>query len=363
MIFRRDEIVVLLGAGASVEAGIPDSHQMVSEIESRIDEGATRWREYKELYRLLRSSVYYGDGLKGVFGNDVSYNIERLVGVLDELRKREGHTLYPFVGSWSPKLREVAGMRFEKVDRFRNDIVRVLRERWLPLPDESAACYFSGLLKFQKQYEYPLRVFSLNYDLCVERACGRDRVQRGFLKDQRWDWRRFDETSEDPKPLLLYKLHGSTDWMLNDDGSVICRDSSAAIDHGRAALIFGTAAKIQYTDPFLYLAYELRRWTLDTARLIVTIGYGFQDDHINGILEQALRQDRARRLLAVVEPAGKRIGEERRALVERVLNAKGGQIVVSPVGAKCFLEESFNLAMLARVFPGEEDLFSESVGR
>lgn len=164
MVFRRDEIVVLLGAGASVEAGIPDSHQMVSQVEDRVKGGEGPWRSYRDLYFLLRSSVYYGDGLDGTFGDDVSYNIERLVGVLDELRKREGHILYPFVGAWTPKLREVAGSRFERVDEFRNEIVKLLREQWLPLPDERTASDFNGLLRFYREYEYPLRVFSLNYD-------------------------------------------------------------------------------------------------------------------------------------------------------------------------------------------------------
>lgn len=357
MVFRRDEIVVLLGAGASVEAGIPDSHQMVSRIENRIESGEDQWNNYRELYRLLRSSVYYGDGLDGIFGDAVSYNIERLVGVLDELRKRQGHTLYPFVGAWTPKLREVAGIRFEKVDEFRNEIVKLLRERWLPLSDERRASYFSGLLRFHREYEYPLRIFSLNYDLCVERACGRENVQRGFSADQHWDWRLFDETSEDPRPLLLYKLHGSTDWRREDDGRVMCSDASSAIDHDDVALIFGTSYKMQYTDPFLYLAYELRRWTLDTARLIITIGYGFQDEHINGILEQALRQNRERKLLGIVEPGNESTAEARGDYIRRVLKAKEAQIVVWPEGARLFLNDRLTMGALAELFPVEDSLF------
>ena len=358
MVFRRDEIVVLLGAGASVEAGIPDSHQMVSQVEDRVKSGEGPWRSYRDLYFLLRSSVYYGDGLDGTFGDDVSYNIERLVGVLDELRKREGHILYPFVGAWTPKLREVAGTRFERVDEFRNEIVKLLREEWLPLPDERTASYFKGLLRFYDEYEYPLRVFSLNYDLCVERACGRDNVQRGFSETQHWDWRLFDETSEDPKPLLLYKLHGSTDWRRKGDGRVMCVDDSSAIDHDKVALIFGTAYKMQYTDPFLFLAYELRRWTLDVSRLIITVGYGFQDDHINGILEQALRQNPARRVLAVVEADA--VENERRDHIGRLLKARETQVVVWPLGARHFLTKRLTMDALAELFPEEDDLFDTS---
>ena len=82
---------------------------------------------------------------------------------------------------------------------------------------------------------------------------------------------------------------------LLDDGKVTYSDSPTTIDDDDTALIFGTSYKLQYVDPFLFLAYELRRWSLDAARLIVCVGYGFNDDHINGILQQSLRQNRQRK--------------------------------------------------------------------
>ena len=138
----------------------------------------------------------------------------------------------------------------------------------------------------------------------------------------------------------------------------MCIDDSSAIDHDRVALIFGTAYKMQYTDPFLFLAYELRRWTLDISRLIITVGYGFQDDHINGILEQALRQNEARRILAVVEPSA--VERERRDQIRRLLKAQKTQIVVWPIGARCFLTERLTMDALAELFPDEDDLFDTS---
>lgn len=64
--FKHDELVFLLGAGASVEAGIPDSNEMVRRVEYEASDGG--WKEYLELYRYLRSSVFYADGLKGITG-------------------------------------------------------------------------------------------------------------------------------------------------------------------------------------------------------------------------------------------------------------------------------------------------------
>ena len=356
-VFGPNEIILLIGAGASVEADIPDSKKMVHEIENLVSSD-TAWTPFKDLYHYIRSSIFYADGLTGTHGEDVSFNIERLVNVLEELQKRERHTLYPFVGAWNPKLQDVAGARFEHVGQFRDRIIDILRRRWIELSEKDRASYYKGLLRFQNEYEFPLRVFSLNYDLCVEETCGEKNVHRGFpMGDREWDWRSFDETSDDPVPLMLYKLHGSADWYFTDGGRVAYSDSPSTIKDEAVAIIFGTSYKLQYVDPFLFLAYELRRWTLDSARIIICVGYGFNDDHINGILQQSLRQEKARMLLAVVGGDTATASEKKR--VSEQLKTREDQIQVRAIGAKAFLENDLTLDSLSKLFPVEEDLFSE----
>ena len=354
--FRHDELVVLLGAGASVEAGIPDSNEMVRRVEWETTQGA--WQDYRELYRYLRSSVFYADGLEGITGSNVPFNIERLVNVLDELRKKERHTLYPFVGAWNPKLQDVAGAGFECVHELRKLIVSVLRGQWVALAESEAADYYRGLLRFQEEFGHALRVFSLNYDLCVEKSCGYGTVQRGFA-GRVWDWRLFDEGPNEETRIFLYKLHGSLDWYFAEDGTVSYSDSPSKIADEQVALIFGTSYKLQYVDPFLFLAYELRRWTLDAARLIVVIGYGFMDEHINGILGQALRQDDRRRLLAVVAPQVADQRPETTDFIANQLEAQPSQVLVNACGARSFLDERLSVKELADLFPEEENLIEE----
>ena len=352
-VFKRDEIILLLGAGASVEASIPDSSKMIDEIETLV-ESNPEWGDYKELYRYVRSSIFFADGLEGIFGDDVPFNIERLVNVLDELQKKERHALYPFVGAWNPKLQEVAGEGFKRVREFRNAIVQILRDEWVALRETEGAAYYRGLLRFQNEYEHPLRVFSLNYDLCIEQTCGYTHVQRGF-NERTWDWRVFDETSEDDLPLLLYKLHGSLDWYFKD-GQVQYSDSTSVIRNNEIALIFGTSYKLTYLDPFLFFMYELRRWTLDAARIIVCVGYGFSDEHINGILGQALRQNCERKLLAVIGPGDPCAAKD--VIVTR-LDVQETQVLVKASKASEFLENDLTIPALAMHFPIESDLIPE----
>lgn len=357
-IFKRNEIILLLGAGASVEAEIPDSKKMVRKIEELVSDGDNKWKRFRDLYHYVRSSIFYADGLDGVFGDDVPFNIERLVNVLDELSKKERHTLYPFVGAWNPKLQDLAGSEFENVRSFQNEIIRILREEWVTLPEREKANYYKGLLRFQAEYEYPLRVFSLNYDLCIEETCGRDTVQRGF-SDRSWDWRQFDETSDDLLPLLLYKLHGSLDWCFDENGKVVYSDSTSTIKPDNMTLIFGTSYKLQYVDPFLFLAYELRRWTLDAARIIVCIGYGFNDEHINGILQQSLLQGHDRKLLAVLGPGDEAFATKELQRITNQLGSRQNQIIAKAWGAKEFLDNGLTLDFLGSLFPPEDDLIAE----
>ena len=354
-VFGPNEIIVLLGAGASVDADLPDSKKMIDRIERLVLESPD-WKPYKDLYYYIKSSIFFADGLRGDFGDDVSLNIERLANVLDELPQQERHSLYPFVGAWHPRLREVVGKDFESVHGFQRSIVEILRNDWVALRETEKADYYKGLLHFQREYEYPLRVFSLNYDLCVEKTCGAENVQRGFFR-RTWDWRMFGDSSEDTPPLLLYKLHGSTDWKRFSDGRVKYRDTPSTIGHDEVALIFGTSYKLQYTDPFLFLVYELRRWTLDSARIIVCIGYGFSDEHINGILTQSLLQNRKRKLLVVTAPGDRDSAKER---VAGQLRVDLAQFDVLDYGAKTFLEKHFTMELLSRLVPVEEDPFPES---
>lgn len=358
--FKRNEVVFLLGAGASVEAKIPHSMAMIDRIEKMVGSDGDEWSGFRDLYHYIRSAIYYADGLDGKFDSHVPYNIERLVNVLEEIQKKQRHALYPFVGTWNHKLQELAGPNFDKIARFRHAIIETLRHNWVVLSERERAEYYRGLLNFQRQYQHPLRVFSLNYDLCVEETCGRENVQRGF-SDRMWDWRVFEveDRLDCDTPIFLYKLHGSVDWYFDQGSGVKFSDSPSTISNESVAIIFGTTYKLQYIDPFLYLTFELRRWTLDSARMIVCVGYGFNDEHINGILKQSLRLDDKRVVLAVVGDNGSVGAAEVSASIASKLDSQSNRIKVVLQGAKEFLMSTLSIPYLAKYVPDEAEEFEE----
>jgi NAD-dependent SIR2 family protein deacetylase len=355
--FKENQILVLLGAGASVDAGIPHSTKMMNNVEELI---SNEWKkDFEKLFFFIKSSIHYSDGINGKFGFNSSVNIERFVNVLEELGKKKEHVLFPFVGSWNPTLIEVAGEDFVKAGELKAKIIEQLRDNWISLEDYKKADYFSSLEILQSEYNFPLRVFSLNYDLCLEKNCSKEKVERGFDDNLKWDWRRYDETNPESKSIYLYKLHGSTDWYYKDNFLKYSEDVGK-IKHRDAAIIFGTTYKLQYKDPFLFYAYEFRKWTLET-KLIVCIGYGFGDEHINQIIQQALEQNKERILLFItpLDDDNEKTRIEYKDKIKSILNCKNeSQIKPCFKKAKEFMKKNLNLSFLASYFPEPEELFN-----
>lgn len=380
---KRNAIIFLLGAGASYDADIPISGVMIDRLEELVsDESDRDFYEHHDLYYYIKSAINYGNEIKKIKKQPQTesvYNIESLVMSLEELAKKDEHHLYPFIGAWNPKLTELTDKDFQNIKEFRDKIVDKVRD-WVELKRKELADYYQGLINFQKDYEHPLRIFSLNYDLCVETACDRlirEYPERGFYPRRyadeslarTWNWQLLDESviENESKTILLYKLHGSVDWKRHEGGKLTFEDGIHDIDSKHRAVIFGTAYKLQYYDPFLYLFQEFRKWSLQ-AKLIVCIGYGFFDEHINSILGQALNSDPEMKLLWVAPVWGDDADERdknRKAEVAKIeeslrLNeANGTKVIRLDLTARDFMLGHLEVDKLAVYFPQDEDLLPE----
>jgi len=330
--FGSNDILILLGAGCSMDADIPASRQMIHRLETLISEELYR---YKKLYDYLKSSAYYSDGISGNFKDN--FDIERLVNILAELEKKENSLLYPFIGSWNPRLLEIAGYDFEVIMEFKKKILNQLVS-WVSLKDVRESEYYERFFHFQAEYNYPLRVFTLNYDLCFEKNRPAEKeLERGFNPDTRvWEWKRFMRPNTEEPSIYLYKIHGSIDWERDKERGEL-REIDGDFVH--PDLIFGTDYKMQYIDPYLFSAYEFRKYALE-SRVILVIGYSFRDDHINSIMFQALKLKPEIKIVVVATNTE----EIKENLTERNL-VPLTQINFRESTAKSFLE-SLNIAQL-----------------
>ncbi len=344
---KENNILFLLGAGCSKEAGIPLSNEMVEEIENYI-ESLDPWKSFKELYFYLRSSIQYSEGIFGKFNEPM--NVEKLLHIISEIEKREKNIVYPFIGSWNIRLVDVAGQNFDKLTQFKNLINKRLNQ-WVKPLDYVSAEYYNGFKKFQSEIGFTMKVFTLNYDLCFERIISNDLIELGFnQKTYEWHYKNFEN---DEKPFKLYKLHGSLNWYIDKNETRRLKMSVEPAEEPE--LIFGTDLKMKSVDPYLFNTYEFRKFSLDEdCKLITTIGYSYSDDHINSIISQALRADSNRVLLSIAPCKDEQTENNS---IKNKLNLKSNdQIIIKNYGAKEFLSNHLQADTIIKYFKESDEV-------
>jgi hypothetical protein len=230
--------------------------------------------------------------------------------------------------------------------------------------DSGHADYYNGLLTLQRDLNYPLHIFTLNYDLLVEDLNSPTfRVETGFPgfgPTQVWDWERFEDSESSPTPIaeaFLYKLHGSINWKRDEAKNLYRVQQVENVEAEEMEVIFGREFKLEAADPYLFYAYEFRKFTL-AAKLIVAVGYGFGDAHINKMLVQSLRADPVRKLVVVTRCSdGQACQEKLRTIAERLECAgeRLEQLDVRGDSASAFLQTNKLSEAILAAMPKEQD--------
>lgn len=358
--FKEDEIVILLGAGTSCDAGIKNSNQIISDIENRLKIDG-KWKKFSQLYYYIKSIFYQRQLYKGISEKDVNFNIENLVSQINTIIsiKEKDLEIYSFVGSWEKDLEPfLSEERYENlaVD-FKQQIIKALRGDWLmpttPKNWIEESVYFKQLIEFKKEYDgCPLKIFTLNYDRCVEQNLKGENIEFGFNEVEKWDSKRYDYANENKKnDYYLYKLHGSIDWKKKKEEQLT--QFSGDIDAEDLAIIFGISNKLQSYDPYLFYFYEFRIHCLK-AELVICSGYGFLDGHINDVIKHGFADNKNKRLIVnIFEP--NRNDEEIINEISSKLLIDVGQITLFNRKAKEFYNEDLKLEKLSNLFADNFD--------
>jgi hypothetical protein len=352
--FGRNKIIVLLGAGASCDAGMFNSIQMINEIEKKLND---EWRAYKDLYNYVQSSHFHLERIKGVPTKDIIFNIENLVALLDTIIKiaKKDLDVYPFVGSWEKELLAITGNNFDLAQHFKDKILTKLKDEWLsPANFRTTSSYYK---KFSEmEYNQPLKIFSLNYDMCVEENLQGENatLERGFTDQKIWDYRQYDLNADAMRDFYLYKLHGSLDWFRDDEKRLTYVDLVQRVNPLQMEIIFGVQNKLQSYDPYLFYFYAFREACFD-AELIVASGYGFMDRHINDNLINAFRLDPGKRLLVNIFDSEGVDGEKTRHSIAGKLQISPVQVTVVNARALDFFTNNLNVEYFSSLFPEQSD--------
>jgi NAD-dependent SIR2 family protein deacetylase len=141
----------LLGAGASVEAGIPGAYRMTKEMLKRFE--YTNYPQTKKVIRFVVGGLLFQQGISGNDPYD-GVNIEDLFNAMLLLGERQNSELGPFISSWHPQLEGLASGEWTASKG--QDLLETI---YGPIEE-----YLAELLDSQQQSATPSHVRSILYN-------------------------------------------------------------------------------------------------------------------------------------------------------------------------------------------------------
>lgn len=268
------DVIFLLGAGASIDAGMPSVGDLTKNLENRLPELRDIQNLQRPFYDLFVAIAKHD--------HEVKQNYERLFEWLVLLRRCQEEPFCNLVNlDLCASLKDAVG-HLAAVVKF--PIVDLLRSRHEA--DTYSPNYFAKLGDFIKLAGdgCRLKVFTTNYDFCVEESCRAADITviTGFEPTRkRWNPAIFKQ--DGGQCINLYKLHGSLNWGADSGLDYERPDRLIEWDTREwkrtPELILGPGLKLQYDEPYVTLYSEFCQ-ALREAKVCVAMGCGFRDKHI-----------------------------------------------------------------------------------
>lgn len=169
----------------------------------------------------------------------------------------------------------------------------------------------------------PLPMFTTNYDLAIEKAFEftispryelgkapfnlRDGFSRARIVTPEWSRSAYEDYSPTGADVILFKLHGSVDWVRTPSGA-IQRVESRKRDPGGMPTIIAYPSRLKseiHEEPFR-TNYDYLIACLLHTRLCAVIGFSFRDQEIVEEFRQAMELNKKLKLM-IIDPNAKAI--------------------------------------------------------
>lgn len=273
---------MLLGAGASVPAGLPLSR----ELTELVSKGMSERSRAPDTWGFVREML-----------NLASDDVEQIYRSLDDLRRVLGES------PWHTLLHAPAFLTADKVAEVQFDILdwtsTILRTRSVAADVE----YLRPLVRARLA-----GIATLNFDALVEQAAQNFGPEISTGADS-WDGGFHWPLPNDRNPLL--KLHGSLNWRIGmrevtpipiSTLTTLSTEEENRIGGGGifSDLRFGTENKLTNAGPMRALL-EAFITVLERSDLLVVVGYSFRDLHVDVLLDYWAAHASHRRII-IVDP-------------------------------------------------------------
>lgn len=296
----RRRVAVLLGAGASVDAGCPTVEDLVGRFGAFLQSRAGE-REREALTMVLEVL----DSSKPVRAGGVSVDIELLLSTLVQLIRRDEDPVSGFVRQWHGALR--------KYESCLPKILELLQEHIRKeCTIEPARVEYLWPLKDLVEHYGALDVFTLNYDAAVEIVCQQRDIQYTDGFDLYWNPAHFKSPLN---RLRLFKLHGSLLWY--ETQGVPKRLVKIPVKSAQAGglqfftdeevsnvLMYPAFVKDQHLEPYATIVGYLRD-ALAESETFVAIGCSFRDEYLKKVILEKMTENPRLQLVMVGPQAAK----------------------------------------------------------
>jgi SIR2-like domain len=258
----------LIGAGCSSCAGKPLIGKLTSEVLAKVDP------KIKAEFEGLK-----GVGTRSPTIEDLINYLVRYQNILQTVQDTDKHSLKP---AWIE----------DSLQALKKEIVAHIADSWNDSP-----VHARFLQRIANRWSKSGRdIFTLNYDTLIEATLDKLRYQYvdGF-RGSRSGWfdpTVFDEASTCTPNFKVHKLHGSINWLREKTGHVRRSVVSSADDITETVVVYPSEQKYLQTQFGVYetligrFRARLRMPTVNNC--LVTLGYSFNDAHINEAIIDAI---------------------------------------------------------------------------
>lgn len=295
---EHGEVVFLVGAGASVELGIPAMGGMFDAFMQKRKSGlSTKNRKICDMFvnelgvsRDLEEFLLAANTIVDTQGRAPWVLSERVISKKTDAASLVRHR---------EKLREYV----TDISDTRKNILNFMAQTCFKFNRAKACDILSGFIEVVADKGYP--IYTTNYDFSFEFAAEEKGINVNdnfILKSRRHIW--------DPKisfPLgsgiTIIKLHGSVTWYVDDDGVIEKAYLPTTVNTAglpvERLVVFPTRFKDIYDQHFFAL-YSHFLAALSNARCLVVVGHSLRDEYIRAAIIEQVRKNNLR--VVVVDP-------------------------------------------------------------
>lgn len=191
---------------------------------------------------------------------------------------------------------EVRGLKLADLTRLDASICAIIsQEVAKELPNKETPYHNLAIWSRSIRRERPVHVFTTNYDLLLEQALEESSAPYfdGFVGARKafFDLGAVEEEGLlPPRWTRLWKIHGSLNWRLEKNQTVVRSDQK---NDDQSYLIYPSHLKYDQSRKMPYLAMldRLKSFLLTPSALLFVCGYSFADEHINDVICRSLESN------------------------------------------------------------------------